>query len=178
MTESRHPRPVSPQGGETVPSGSVTLEWESPGKSETHHVQVSDSDRFQNLLVDTSVGTARSLSLLGVLPQDGRRLYWRVSVHKDSWSEPASFQAGGARPSARPSARTAARTAAARPLGPNAGPATGSSAASGAVAAPAVGATTGEVPLYMTAVTGSGEVYRAILVLAALVLFLVVVLAF
>lgn len=162
MSDLLHAVPVSPTDGEPVPGSAVTLEWESRGVTDSHHVQVSESDRFDRVLVDAMVGTAHSLQLLGVLPQDGRTLYWRVSSHKGAWSAPAAFQSGSRRAVARPGSSSAAFPGAGRRPAP-------------IVAAPAA---TAEVPLYLRSTTGQGELVGAIVVLVALVLFLVAVLAF
>lgn len=157
MTDSSHPIPVSPRNGDAVHGGAATFEWESLGASGNHHLQISASDRFDSLLVDTLVGKSTSLTLMGVLPQDGRKLYWRVGAHKGAWSEPAWFLASEPRLAAttrsnsRP-ASTPARTT--------------------AVALPA------DAPLYMTGTTGSRELTGSIIVLVVLVLFLWIVLGF
>lgn len=158
MTDSKHPIPVSPRNGDTVPGGAATFEWESSGASGNHHVQISASERFDSLLVDTLVGPSTSLTLMGVLPQDGRRLYWRVGALKGAWSEPAWFLASEPRRAAAPS-RASSRTASAP-------------ARAAAVALPA------DAPLYLTGTTGNRELAGAIVVLLVLVVFLLVVLGF
>lgn len=158
MTDSRHPIPVSPRNGDAVQFGAATFEWESFGGSLNHHVQISASERFENLLVDTLVGHSTSLTLMSVLPQDGRKLYWRVGAHKGAWSEPAWFLASEPRRAAA-TARSATRPAA-------------SSARAAAMALPA------DAPLYMTGTTGNRELTGSIIVLVVLVVFLVAVLGF
>lgn len=161
MTASSHPYPVHPRDGAVVNGIAAEFEWASPGGGTEHHVQVSASDRFDSLLIDTSVGASTSLTLLSLLPRDGRRLYWRVSSHRGDWSDAAWFLSGERAGSGTPRARTSS------PAAP--GPST---VAARTAALPA------DAPLYMTSVTGDTELWVAFAVLAALVVFLFVMLGF
>lgn len=158
MTASSHPLPVSPRSGDAVHGGAATFEWESLGGSTNHHLQISASERFDSLLVDTIVGQSTSLTLMGVLPQDGRKLYWRVGAREGAWSEPAWFLASEPRRAAA-TAVSVTRSASAP-------------ARAAAVALPA------DAPLYLTGTTGNGELIGAIVVLVVLVAFLLVFLGF
>lgn len=162
MADIRSPRIRFPRDGAAVDGLAATFSWE-PVEGAAYRIQVSASDRFDDVMLDVDAGESTSLTLFELLPRDGRRLAWRVAnLEKDAeplWSNPAWFLSADAedRPAAAPAAP------AARPVPASTAP-DRSEAPTGA-----------DVPLYLQDTTSSREVVIATVVLVATVVLLLVI---
>lgn len=92
------PELVAPQGATVVDGEKVTLAWEPSREADRYRLQIANTARFDERVVDAEVGNETAVTVGNQLPTDGQTFFWRVVAgSSDGWGEPSrveSFVAG------------------------------------------------------------------------------------
>lgn len=90
------PVPIRPIQGDAVNAEGATLTWEGVPEASGYHVQVQDSDEFDDPIVDLTLDQTTTLTLLDALPEAEPSLFWRLQAlfpndKAGPWSEVVQF---------------------------------------------------------------------------------------
>lgn len=72
------PVPVHPSSDAAVDADAATFAWEGVPAASGYQIQVSPDAGGEDLLLDFTVDQVTSITLYGVLPEEGAPLHWRV----------------------------------------------------------------------------------------------------
>ncbi len=87
------PTLVGPVDATTVDGQEVTFAWKPSTEADRYRLQISETARFDELLLDEEVGTETAVTVGNQLPTDGQTFFWRVTAGSDSgWGEPSDVE--------------------------------------------------------------------------------------
>jgi len=87
------PTPVGPVDATTVDGREVTFAWKPVSESNRYRLQVAETARFDDLVLDEDVGDETAVTVGNQLPTDGQTFFWRVVAGSgDEWGEPSSVE--------------------------------------------------------------------------------------
>ena len=93
--EAEPPAPQAPLGGEVVDAAAVALRWAPVPGAGGYDVEISPHAAFDRDVLALDAGTATEVSLPGLVPATGHRLFWRVRARTDRgatrWSRYGRF---------------------------------------------------------------------------------------
>jgi hypothetical protein len=94
------PTLVGPLDASTVDGQKVTFAWKPSREADRYRLQVAQTARFDDLLLDEEVGDETAVTVGNQFPTDGQTFFWRVVAGSYAgWGEPSdveSFVAGTA----------------------------------------------------------------------------------
>lgn len=92
------PRLVSPLGGEIVDGAAASFSWRTVPGALGYEVEIAPAEDFSGPTLRVDAGATAEVSLSGLLPTRGDRLFWRVRAHEAAgpgpWSKRGRFYAG------------------------------------------------------------------------------------
>jgi len=92
------PAPVGPLDATLVDGQEVTFAWAPSNEADRYRLQVAETARFEELLLDEEVGNETAVTVGNQFPTDGETFFWRVVAGSYAgWGEPSeveSFIAG------------------------------------------------------------------------------------
>lgn len=92
------PAPVGPLDATRVDGQEVTFAWKPAREADRYRLQVAETSRFEELLLDEEVGNETAVTVGNQFPTDGQTFFWRVVAGSYAgWGEPSeveSFIAG------------------------------------------------------------------------------------
>lgn len=87
------PTIVGPVDATTVDGHEVTFAWTSVSGADRYRLQVAETARFDDLVLDEDVGNETAVTVGNQLPTDGQTFFWRVTAGTtDEWGEPSSVE--------------------------------------------------------------------------------------
>lgn len=91
---------VAPRDAAVVDGEEVTFVWDAVDRADAYRLQVAQTARFDDLVLDEEVDTQTAVTVGNLFPTDGSTFFWRVRASRNgSWSAPddvESFVAGTA----------------------------------------------------------------------------------
>ena len=92
------PALVGPLDATVVDGREVTLAWKPSREADRYRLQIAETARFEELILDEEVGDETAVTVGNQLPTDGETFFWRVVAGSYAgWGEPSeveSFIAG------------------------------------------------------------------------------------
>jgi len=87
------PALAAPRDATTVNGRKVTFAWEPVDDADGYRLQIAETARFEQLVVDEAVGNETAVTVGNVLSTDGQTFFWRVRAGSDAgWGEPSSVE--------------------------------------------------------------------------------------
>jgi hypothetical protein len=91
---------VAPRDAAVVDGEEVTFVWDAVDRADAYRLQVAQTARFDDLVLDEEVDDQTAVTVGNLFPTDGSTFFWRVRASRNgSWSAPddvESFVAGTA----------------------------------------------------------------------------------
>lgn len=84
---------VAPADAVVVHGRKVTFAWEASADADRYRLQVAETSRFEDPVVDAEVGNETAVTVGNQLPTDGETFFWRVRAGSDAgWSAPSAVE--------------------------------------------------------------------------------------
>jgi len=84
------PTLVAPREATTVNGRKVTFAWEPVDDADRYRLQIAETARFDELVLDEEVGNETAVTVGNQLPTDGDTFFWRVLAGTSTgWSAPS-----------------------------------------------------------------------------------------
>jgi hypothetical protein len=87
------PALVAPRDATTVNGRKVTFAWELVDDADRYRLQIAETARFDEFVLDEEVGNETAVTVGNQLPTDGDTLFWRVMAGTDAgWGDPSAVE--------------------------------------------------------------------------------------
>lgn len=87
------PSLVAPADAVTVFGRKVTFAWDASSGADRYRLEIAETSRFEDPVVDAEVGNETAVTVGNQLPTTGETFFWRVRAGSDDgWSEPSSVE--------------------------------------------------------------------------------------
>lgn len=84
---------VAPADAVVAHGRNVTFAWEVSSGADRYRLQIAETARFDDLVVDANVGNETAVTVGNQLPTDGETFFWRVRAgSEEGWSAPSSVE--------------------------------------------------------------------------------------
>ena len=84
---------VAPRGATVVNGHKVTFAWKPVREADRYRLQIAETARFEELILDEEVGNETAVTVGNQLPTDGETLFWRVVAGSYAgWGEPSGVE--------------------------------------------------------------------------------------
>lgn len=93
-SDSPSPPPlVGPVDATTVDGQEVTFAWKPVPEADRYRLQVAETARFDEFVLDEDVGNESAVTVGNQLPTDGQTFFWRVIAGSvEEWGEPSAVE--------------------------------------------------------------------------------------
>lgn len=87
------PTPVGPVDATTVDGQEVTFAWKPVSEADRYRLQIAETARFDELVLDEDVGNETAVTVGNQLPTDGQTFFWRVQAGSlEEWGAPSAVE--------------------------------------------------------------------------------------
>jgi len=84
---------VAPRDATAVDGQQVTFAWEPVDGADQYRLQIAETARFGNFVLDEAVGNETAVTVGNQLPTDGQTLFWRVIAGAgEDWGDPSAVE--------------------------------------------------------------------------------------
>jgi len=84
---------VAPCDATAVDGRQVTFAWKPVDAADRYRLQIAETARFDELILDEAVGNETAVTVGNQLPTDGQTLFWRVIAGAgDDWGNPSAVE--------------------------------------------------------------------------------------
>jgi hypothetical protein len=84
------PTPVGPVDATVVDGQEVTFAWKPSDEADRYRLQIAETTRFEELVLDEEVGNETAVTVGNQLPTDGQTFFWRVIPGSlEEWGTPS-----------------------------------------------------------------------------------------
>lgn len=87
------PTPIGPVDATVVDGQEVTFAWKPSREADRYRLQVAETARFDELMIDEDVGNETAVTVGNQLPTEGQTFFWRVIAGSYAgWGEPSAVE--------------------------------------------------------------------------------------
>jgi hypothetical protein len=87
------PALVAPKDATMVDGQEVTFAWEPAREADRYRLQVAETARFEDVILDENVGNETAVTVGNQFPTDGQTFFWRVVAGSYAgWGEPSAVE--------------------------------------------------------------------------------------